>query len=289
MTQLRERWRYSLFRQHYVRFCKNKAAVVAGVFLVLLYIAMLIAPHLAPYDPLEIHLLHKLEAPSATFLLGTDDLGRDVLSRLMVGAQISLTVGFIAAGLSLIVGVCMGLMAGYFGSPIDPLIMGLVDILMSIPALLLILAIVTIVPPSIFNIMLVLGLTMWAQYARVLRGTILSLKEQDFVEGARAIGASHLRIMFRYLLPNALAPIIVTATLSVAGAILLESGLSFLGYGVQPPQASWGAIIGMGRRFLRQAPHMATSAGLAIFFTVLAFNLVGDGLRDALDPRQKNR
>jgi len=289
MTRLRERWRYSLLRQNYVRFRKNKAAVVAGIFLTLLYIAMLFAPRLAPYDPLEIHLLNKLEAPSATFLLGTDDLGRDLLSRLMVGSQISLTVGFIAAGLSLIVGVCMGLMAGYFGKPTDPLIMALVDILMSIPALLLILAIVAIVSPSIFNIMLVLGLTMWAPYARITRGKILSLKEQDFVEGARAIGASHTRIMFRYLLPNALAPIIVMATVSVAGAILLESGLSFLGYGVQPPQASWGAIIGMGRRFLRQAPHMATSAGLAIFFTVLAFNLVGDGLRDALDPRQKNR
>lgn len=284
-----DRWAHSLLRQHWTRYKKNKAAVVAGSFLILLYLLTAIAPFITPHDPLELHLQDRLQAPSRTYLLGTDDLGRDVLSRLMMGARVSLTVGFIAAGLSMVIGVWMGLMAGFFGKPIDNIIMGLVDVLMSIPALLLILAVVAIVPPSLTNIMIVLGLTMWSQYARVVRGSVLALKEQDFVEGGRAIGASNVRIMSRYLLPNVLAPIIVTATVNVAGAILLESSLSFLGYGAQPPIASWGSMISAGRTFLRQAPHLATSAGLAIFLTVLAFNLVGDGLRDALDPRQKNK
>jgi peptide/nickel transport system permease protein len=289
IRRLSDRWSSSLFRQHWTRFKKNKASVIAGCFLLLIYIAAIIAPYITPHDALEIHLKDRLLAPNQTYWLGTDDLGRDVLSRLMMGARVSLSVGFIAAGLSMVIGVWMGLMAGFFGKPVDTIISGLVDILMSIPALLLILAVVAIVPPSLINIMIILGLTMWAQYARVVRGSVLTLKQQDFVEGARAIGASRVRIMTRYLLPNVLAPIIVMATVNVAGAILLESSLSFLGYGVQPPTASWGSMIGTGRTFLRQAPHLATSAGLAIFFTVLAFNLVGDGLRDAFDPRQKNK
>jgi len=288
-TNLKEWWNYSLLKQQWTRFVKNKAAVVSGVFLILLYLTMALAPHLTPYDPMEIHLLDKLKGPNETYWLGTDDLGRDGLSRLIMGSRVSLTIGFIAAGLSMIIGVWMGLMAGFFGKAVDKIIMGLVDVLMSIPPLLLILAVVAIVEPKLINIMIVLGFTMWARYARVVRGSVLSLREQTFVEGARAIGASRWRIMARYLLPNVLAPVIVIATLNVAGAILLESSLSFLGYGVQPPTPSWGSMIGAGRKFLRQAPHLATSAGLAIFFTVLAFNLLGDGLRDALDPRQKNR
>jgi len=286
---LSDRWRRSLFRQHWTRFKKNKASVIAGCFLLVIYLAAAMAPYITPHDALEIHLQDRLLKPNKTYWLGTDDLGRDVLSRLMMGARVSLSVGFIAAGLSMVIGVWMGLMAGFFGKLVDTIISGLVDILMSIPALLLILAVVAIVPPSLVNIMIVLGLTMWAQYARVVRGSVLTLKQQDFVEGARAIGASRVRIMTRYLLPNVLAPIIVIATVNVAGAILLESSLSFLGFGVQPPTPSWGYMIGKGRSFLRQAPHMATAAGMAIFFTVLAFNLVGDGLRDAFDPRQKNK
>lgn len=278
-----------LFLIFWRRFRKNKVAVLGSILLICLYIITIFAPILVPHDPYKMHLREKLAPPSSSHLLGTDDLGRDVLSRIMLGTRVSLTVGFIAAGISAVVGVCMGLLAGYLGKPVDTLIMSLVDLLMSFPSFLLILAVVAIVPPSLVNIMIVLGLTMWAQYARIVRGSILTIKEQDFVEAARAIGVSNPRIMMRHLLPNVLAPIIVIATLNIAGAILLESGLSFLGFGAQPPTPSWGNMISIGRVYLRQAPHLATSAGVAIFVTVLAFNLVGDGLRDALDPRLKNR
>ncbi|HIE48106.1 TPA: ABC transporter permease [Candidatus Bipolaricaulota bacterium] len=269
------------------RFGRNRAALAGSVFLLGIYVVTVFAPVIVPQDPYRMNLREKLESPSSKHLLGTDELGRDVLSRIMLGTRISLTVGFIAAGISAVVGVTMGLVAGYFSGIIDTLIMGLVDLLMSFPPFLLILAVVAIVPPSLVNIMVVLGLTMWSQYARIVRGNILTVKEQDFVEAARALGAGNLRIMWRHLLPNVMAPVIVVATLNVAGAILLESGLSFLGFGAQPPTPSWGNMIATGRVYLRQAPHIATSAGMAIFLTVLAFNLVGDGLRDVLDPRLK--
>jgi len=269
------------------RFGRNRAALAGSVFLLGIYMVTVFAPVIVPQDPYRMNLREKLESPSSKHILGTDELGRDVLSRIMLGTRISLTVGFIAAGISAVVGVTMGLVAGYFSGIMDTLIMGLVDLLMSFPPFLLILAVVAIVPPSLVNIMVVLGLTMWSQYARIVRGNILTVKEQDFVEAARALGAGNLRIMWRHLLPNVMAPVIVVATLNVAGAILLESGLSFLGFGAQPPTPSWGNMIATGRVYLRQAPHIATSAGMAIFLTVLAFNLVGDGLRDVLDPRLK--
>lgn len=198
-----------------------------------------------------------------------------------------MTIGFVAAGISVVVGVFLGAVAGYYGGIVDDIIMRIVDILMSVPTFLLIIAIVAVVGPSITHVMVVIGLTFWSSYARVTRGTVLSLKTTDFVEAARALGASNLRVILRHVLPNCMAPVIVLATLNVAGSILIETSLSFLGFGVQPPTPSWGNILTTGRQYMRNAPHIALFPGLAITLTVLAFNLLGDGLRDALDPRLK--
>lgn len=269
------------------RFRRHRLAVAGAVVILLMYAVAIFAPWLAPYDPNQMFLLERLKGPSTAHWLGQDDLGRDVLSRVIYGARVSLTVGFIAAGISAVLGVTLGAIAGYYGRWADMIIMRIVDVLMSFPQFLLILAVVAVLKPSLINIMVVLGLTGWSEYARIVRGSVLALKDQEFVIAARAMGVPGPTIIFRHLLRNAMAPVIVVATLNVAGAILLESGLSFLGFGAQPPTASWGNIISAGKVFLKTAPHVATAAGVAIFITVLSFNLVGDGLRDALDPKMK--
>ena len=267
------------------RFRKHRLAVTGLVIITVLYAIAVFAPWVAPYDPTDIDPDNRLEKPSAAHPMGLDEVGRDVMSRVIWGARISMTIGFVAAGISLVLGVFLGAVAGYYGGKVDNVIMRVVDVLMSVPTFLLIIAIVAVVGPSITNVMIVIGLTYWSSYARVVRGTVLSLRSMDFVEAARACGNSSLRIILKHVLPNCFAPVIVMATLNVAGSILLETSLSFLGFGVQPPDPSWGNILTTGRQYMRHAPHIALFPGMAISITVLAFNLLGDGLRDALDPR----
>jgi peptide/nickel transport system permease protein len=228
----------------------------------------------------------RLVAPGGEFLLGTDHLSRDVFSRMMYGARISLSIGFVAVGISVTIGTLLGAMAGYLGGWIDAVVMRFVDMVISFPRLVLLIAIVALFDTqSIFLIMAVLGFTQWPGTARIVRGEVLSLREQEFVEATRALGFSRRRIILRHVIPNVLAPVIVTATLGIGNVIVLEAGLSFLGLGLQPPTPSWGSMVADGRDFLLNAWWISTFPGLAIVLTVVAFNLVGDGLRDALDPR----
>lgn len=268
-------------------FSKNRTAVFGAGVITTLYLIALITPLIAPHDPNEQYDLvrERLLPMSGTFLLGTDHLARDVLSRLLFGARISLTIGFVAVGISVTLGTLLGAVAGYAGGRVDALIMRIVDMMISFPRLILLITVIAIFEPSIFLIIAVLGLTLWPSTARLVRSEVLSLREREFVQAAEALGYSKARIVFRHLVPNALGPVIVAATLGIGNTIVLEAGLSFLGLGVQPPTASWGTMVADGRHLLLNAWWLATFPGLAIVFTVLAFNLVGDGLRDALDPR----
>ncbi len=247
--------------------------------------AALLAPWLAPYDPEQQHLHMMLEPPCAQFPLGTDDLGRDVLSRLLYGARVSLWVGFVSVGLAVSIGLFLGLAAGYFGGWIDEIIMRGVDVMLCFPSFFLLLSVIAFLEPSLTNIMVVIGLTSWMGVARLVRAETLSLRERDFVAAARLAGTNARQIILRHILPNALAPVLVSATLGVAGAILVESSLSFLGLGVQPPNPSWGNMLMEGKDVLEIAPWLSLYPGLAILFTVLGYNLLGEGLRDHLDPR----
>ncbi|MFA4915539.1 MAG: oligopeptide ABC transporter permease [Syntrophales bacterium] len=269
------------------RFLKNKMAVAGGVVVTLLFILSLAAPWIAPYDPSEVNLQMILAPPSPEHLLGTDQLGRDVFSRMTWGARISLKVGFVATGFSILIGTILGAVAGYYGKWVDVVIMRFVDIMLCFPTFFLILAVIAILEPSIWNIMIVIGLTGWMGVTRLVRADFISLKERDFVRSARAIGAGDLRIIFIHILPNAMASVLVTATLGVAGAILTESALSFLGIGVQPPTPSWGNILTAGKDNIDIAWWLSLYPGLAILITVLGYNLLGEGIRDTLDPRLK--
>jgi len=238
-----------------------------------------------PYAPDRSDLRRRLEAPSSDHYLGTDDRGRDVLSRMIWGTQISISIGFVAVGISVLIGIIIGALAGYYGGWVDNIAQRLIEIVMCFPTFFLIIALIAFLPPSIYNIMVVIGITGWTGVARLVRGEFLKLRESDFATAARATGLRDTRIMFRHLLPNALAPVLVSATFGVAGAILTESALSFLGFGVPPPTASWGEILSQSKRYVEFAWWLVTFPGLAIFITVTAFNLVGEGLRDAMDPR----
>lgn len=255
------------------------------VFLVVL--TAVLAPWLAPYDPDELHLAHKLTGPSAMFPLGTDALGRDVLSRLIFGARISLWVGFVSVGIAVGIGVVLGLMAGFFRGVVDELIMRFVDVMLCFPSFFLILTVIAFLEANLFNIMVIIGLTSWMSVARLVRAETLSLRERDFVAAARLSGASTFRIMFLHILPNAIGPVLVAATLGVAGAILTESSLSFLGLGVQAPTASWGNMLLEGKQTIEIAWWLSVFPGLSILFTVLGYNLLGENLRNALDPRRQ--
>ena len=267
------------------RFWKNRMAVVGSVIVVLLFIVSLLAPWLAPYDPNAIDLKNVLAPPSGGNPFGTDPLGRDVLSRMIWGAGISLKVGFVATGIAILIGTMLGAVAGYYGRWVDAVIMRFVDIMLCFPSFFLILAVIALLEPSIWNIMIVIGLTGWMGVTRLVRADFISLKERDFVQAARVIGAGDLRIIFLHILPNAMASVLVTATLGVAGAILTESALSFLGIGVQPPTPSWGNILTAGKDNIDIAWWLSFYPGLAILTTVLGYNLLGEGIRDALDPR----
>ncbi|MCE5209827.1 MAG: ABC transporter permease [Chloroflexi bacterium] len=263
----------------------NKFALIGLTILVFLALIAIFAPVVAPYDPIKMDLNNSLQPPNSEHLLGTDKLGRDMLSRLIYGSRISLTIGFIVEGIALLLGVTLGAVAGYFGGIIDNIIMRIVDVVIAFPFLILAIAIVAIVGPSLTNMMLVLGCVVWIDYARIIRGMFLSLKEEEFVVAARVIGAKDSRIIFRHVLPSTMGVIIVQATFGIASAILSASSLSYLGMGAQPPTPEWGAMLSEARPYLRTLPMMTFAPGLAIMITVLAINFVGDALRDAFDPR----
>ncbi len=265
----------------------NPLAISGSVIVFVLFMTALLAPLLAPYDPQAIDTYHILEAPSSMHWLGTDSLGRDCLSRLIYGSRISLLVGFVAVGIATAVGTVLGALAGFYGKWIDTIVMRFVDIMLCFPSIFLIMAVIAFLEPSIWNIMAVIGLTGWMGVARLVRAEFLSLRKRDFVLAARISGASNMRIVFSEILPNAIAPIIVSATLGVGGAILTESALSFLGIGVQPPTPSWGNMLTEGKDNLEIAWWLSVYPGLAILITVLGYNLLGEGLRDALDPRKR--
>ena len=267
------------------RFKKNKIALAGSCVVILLFAVSIFAPVIAPYDPHEINLKLVLAPPSGSHPCGTDQLGRDVFSRMVWGSRISLKVGFVATGIAILIGAVLGAVAGYYGRWTDAVIMRFVDIMLCFPTFFLILAVIALLEPSIWNIMIIIGLTGWMGITRLVRADFTSLKERDFVLAARAIGASDLRIIFVHILPNAMASVLVAATLGVAGAILTESALSFLGIGVQPPTPSWGNILTAGKDNIDIAWWLSLYPGLAILITVLGYNLLGEGIRDSLDPR----
>lgn len=266
------------------RLRKNRLALVGAVIVAGMFLVAAIAPWVAQ-DPAVIDISVRLLPPSLAHPLGTDDLGRDVLARIMYGARISLLVGFVAVGIATVIGILLGALAGFYGRWVDSLIMRFVDIMLCFPTFFLILAVIAFLEPSIWNIMIIIGLTSWMGVARLVRAEFLSLRERDFVLAARALGASDFRLIAIHLLPNALSPVLVSATLGVAGAILTESALSFLGIGVQPPTPSWGNMLIGGKQTLGEAWWLSVFPGLAILLTVLGYNLLGEGIRDALDPR----
>jgi len=262
------------------------AKIGAGVLavIVLAALAPVVFTHANPEQP---DIMSRLAPPSPGHLLGTDNIGRDLLARLVYGARISLLVSVISVGGAALIGVTVGLLAGYYGGWAETAVMRTVDIFLAFPAILLALALVAVLGAGVTSVIVALTLVFWTQYARVVRAATLSEKEKAYVEAARAIGAGNIRILFRYVLPNVLSPVIILATLGMGTAVVAESTLSFLGMGVQPPAPSWGWTLAFGTRYLRDAPHIATFSGLAIMLTVLGFNLLGDGIRDVLDPRMR--
>lgn len=260
-----------------------------GTLIVLVFIlTAVLAPLLAPYHPInDGSLVERLQAPSASHLLGTDSQGRDILSRIIYGARVSVQVGIISVGIALVIGTLMGMVAGFYGGWVDNLMMRLVDIMLAFPSVLLAIAITAVLGPELKNAMLAIGVVNIPAFARIVRSTVLSVKAMEYVEAARAIGATDVRIIFRHVLPNSMAPLIVQTTLSIGTAILDAAALSFLGLGAQPPTPEWGAMLSDGRSYLQKAPWVMFFPGMAIMLVVLGFNLLGDGLRDALDPRLK--
>ncbi|MBO8127366.1 MAG: ABC transporter permease [Firmicutes bacterium] len=270
------------------RLWKDKFAVLgAGIIVVIIGLAVL-APVVSPYDPNQVDLLNRLKPPGTEgHLLGTDQLGRDVLSRLIWGGRVSVAVGVFAVLIAMFFGVFLGLIAGYFGGAFDIVIMRVIDVLMAFPYVLLAIAIIAAFGPGLVNAMIAISIIGIPYYARIVRGSVLSLREKEFIQAQHALGSSNWRIMFRHLLPNVFSSVIVAATLDVGWMIMAAAGMSFLGLGAQPPTAEWGVMLSNGRQFIRVAPHLSLLPGLAIFLVVLAFNLLGDGLRDALDPHLK--
>ncbi|MGB9856708.1 MAG: oligopeptide ABC transporter permease [Dictyoglomaceae bacterium] len=275
----------SLWKIAWKRLKKNKLALVGlGIVLFIVFVAIF-APVIAPYDPYKVDLSKHLLPPNKENLLGTDEFGRDILSRIIYGARVSLQIGFFAQAISISLGTVLGLIAGFYGGWIDDLIMRIVEILFAFPFLLFVIAVVAVFGPGIQNLYLAVALIGWAGVSRIVRGQVLSLRERDFVASAQAVGASTWRILFKHILPNALSPIIIEATLGMGGMIMLEAGLSFLGLGVQAPTPSWGSMVQAGLAYMRSAWWYPIFPGIVIMIVVFGFNLLGDGLRDALDPR----
>ena len=273
------------FKTFLKRFARNKLALAGTALVLVLFIVSGLAAWIAPHDPDRVDIRNRLKPPSAEYVLGTDSLGRDIFSRLIWGGQVSLKVGFVAVGIATVIGLMLGAVAGYYGGFTDSAIMRFCDLMLCFPSMFLILAVIAILEPSVWNVMIVIGLTSWMGVARLVRAEFISLKNRDFTLAARALGASDMRIILRHLLPNSMAPVLVAATLGVGGAILTESALSFLGLGVQPPMSTWGAMLADGKDYLTRAWWLTLYPGLAILVTVLSYNLMGEGLRDALDPR----
>ena len=270
------------------KFYRNKLALSGLIFIAMMLTIAVLAPLVAPYDPAHIDAKNILSAPSMSHIFGTDTLGRDIFSRVVYGSRISLSIGFIAVGIAVLIGIFFGSVAGYYGGRLDSIIMRSVDIMLCFPTFFLILAVIAILEPSILNIMVVIGLTSWMGVARLVRAEVLTLKERDYVLAAKVMGASDTRIILRHIIPNAIGPVLVSATLGIGGAILVESALSFLGIGVQPPTPSWGNILMDGKATLGVAWWLTIFPGVFILLTVLAYNLLGEGLRDMLEPRLKD-
>lgn len=281
-TESRSEW-----MQAWRRFRANRAAIAGLLFIGLVCLMAIFANVVIPYDPTYSYPGMRGAAPTWEHPLGFDHIGRDLMSRVIYGARVALLVGLVATATSVLIGVVVGAAAGYFGGWIDAVLSRLVDTLMAFPLLALLVVLSAVLGPSLTTTIVVIGATSWARFARVVRADVLSLKRTDFVIAARAIGVKDARIIWNHILPNVLGPVIVLASLGVGGIIILESALSFLGLGIQPPTPSWGGTLSDGRALMRQFPHITTFPGIMIFFTVLAFNLIGDGLRDALDPRQR--
>ena len=280
--------RTSLWMDVWRRLRKNKAAMVGLVIILIMVFCAIFADVIAPYGYDDQNLREKMQFPNSQHLLGTDNFGRDILSRIIYGSRISLQVGLISVGVSIVVGGIFGAMAAFYGGKTDNIIMRAMDILMAIPGMLLAIAIAAALGPGLGNMMIAIGVGSVPGYARVVRASVLTVRDEEFVEAARSIGASDFRIIMRHIIPNALAPIIVQATLGVAGAILSCASLSFLGLGISPPTPEWGAMLSASRQYIRNYWYMSTFPGIAIMLTVYALNVLGDGLRDALDPRLKN-
>ncbi|WP_040979609.1 nickel transporter permease [Oceanobacillus jeddahense] len=277
----------SLFKLAANRFKKNKRAII-GLWIVVFFIILAIfAPLIAPYDPIEQNMAIMLESPSLEHLLGTDEFGRDILSRILYGAQISLAIGVVGVFIAVIIGVILGTISGYFGGFIDNLIMRIMDIFMAFPSFLLALAIVSVLGPGMINVMIAIGIFSIPNFSRISRSAVISIKNMEYIEATKAMGGHDFRIIIKHVIPNCISPIIVIASMQIATAIITAAGLSFLGMGAQPPTPEWGAMLSSGREYLRVAPHVSTIPGLAIMFLVLGFNMLGDGIRDALDPKMK--
>ena len=266
---------------------RNRLAIIGLCLIILFTLTAALAPIIAPYDPSEQNLFEGLKGPGKKHILGQDRLGRDILSRIIYGSRVSLQVGIMAVGISLLIGLIVGSVSGYFGGFVDNLFMRIADIFLAFPGILLAIGITAVLGPSLTNVILALSVISWVGYARLIRGQMLSAREYEYVSAARAIGASHFRIIVRHILPNIIAPMLVQASLGMAGAITAEAGLSFLGLGTQPPTPSWGSMLNEGRNYLLVAPHLTTFPGLAIMIVVMAFNFLGDGLRDIWDVKER--
>ncbi|MDR1049203.1 MAG: ABC transporter permease [Synergistaceae bacterium] len=266
---------------------RNRLAVLGAAIIVLLSFGAVFAPLIAPYDYARQRLERGYETPSKDFWLGTDEYGRDVFSRIVYGSRVSLAVGFITVGIGLALGVLIGVTAGYYGGAAENVLMRLMDILLAMPSILLAIAIAASLGAGLFNLMIAVGISNIPRYARIVRGSVLSVRGMEYIEAARAAGSGDLRIPARHVIPNCTAPLIVQATLGVASAILNAAALSFIGLGIQPPFPEWGAMLSEGRQLIRELPHLTLFPGLAIMITILGFNFLGDGLRDALDPRMR--
>jgi peptide/nickel transport system permease protein len=269
------------------RFKKNKRALI-GLYISLFFIILaILSPWISPYDPFEYNMKALLEVPSWTHPFGTDQFGRDVLSRIIHGSRISLMIGVVGVGISIVIGVTLGTIAGYFGGLTDSIIMRIMDILMAFPGFLLALAIISILGPSMINVMIAIGIFSIPTFARIMRSSVISIKYKEYIEATKSLGGSNFFIITKHVVPNCIAPIIVLLSMRIATAILSAAGLSFLGLGAQPPTPEWGAMLSEGREFIRSSPHLSTFPGLVIMVVALGFNMLGDGLRDALDPQMK--
>ena len=274
------------WKEAWRRLKQDKLALMGGAVLVTIIVLSLAAPLIAPYNPNKVVIYKRLKPVGAEgHILGTDHLGRDILSRLLYGGRLSVTIGFMAVGIAMFFGILIGLLAGYFRGLVDAISMRFMDILLAFPYVLLAIAIIAALGPGLFNAMIAVSIVGIPYYARIVRGTVLSIREREYIDAQKALGAGNVRIIFKHVLPNALSPIIVAATLDVGWMIIAAAGMSFLGLGAQPPTAEWGVMLGEGQKLIRVAPHISLLPGSAIFLVVLSLNLLGDGLRDALDPR----